>query len=48
MNSPTPASGGLRGISAGQTAISTCGKEGLGLSYRGYDIEALAESSSFE
>jgi 2-methylcitrate synthase len=40
--------GGLRGISAGQTAIATCGKEGFGLTYRGYDILDLAEHSSFE
>ena len=39
---------GLRGISAGETAICTCGKEGLGLTYRGYDIKELADKSSFE
>jgi 2-methylcitrate synthase len=39
---------GLRGVSAGETAISTVGKEGLGLRYRGYDIGALAELSTFE
>src|SRR5262249_9186409 len=33
---------------AGQTAISTVGKEGLGLSYRGYSINDLAENASFE
>jgi 2-methylcitrate synthase len=39
---------GLRGISAGETTIATCGKEGYGLTYRGYDILELAESSTFE
>ena len=39
---------GLRGVSAGETSISTVGKEGLGLSYRGYDITELAERSTFE
>ena len=33
---------------AGQTAISTVGKEGLGLTYRGYSIDDLAERASFE
>ena len=41
-------SGGLAGIVAGQTAISTVGKEGVGLTYRGYSIEDLAEKSTFE
>ncbi len=40
--------GGLRGIAAGTTAISTVGKEGVGLTYRGYDIAELAQHSSFE
>ena len=39
---------GLRGISAGRTAISTCGKAGRGLSYRGYAIEDLAAHTGFE
>ena len=39
---------GLRGISVGQTAIATVGKEGKGLSYRGYDIFDLAEHANFE
>ena len=30
---------GLRGQVAGQTALSTVGKEGKGLTYRGYAIE---------
>lgn len=40
--------GGLRGIAAGKTAISTVGKEGVGLTYRGYDVGELAEHASFE
>ena len=34
---------GLRGQVAGQTALSTVGKEGKGLTYRGYAIEELSE-----
>ena len=41
-------SGGLAGIVAGQTSISTVGKEGVGLTYRGYAIEDLAEKATFE
>lgn len=40
--------GGLAGVSAGQTAISTVGKEGVGLTYRGFSIEDLAAKASFE
>jgi len=40
--------GGLAGVVAGQTAISTVGKEGVGLTYRGYAIEDLAERATFE
>lgn len=40
--------GGLAGITAGQTAISTVGKEGVGLTYRGYSINDLAERATFE
>ncbi len=39
---------GLMGMVAGQTTIATVGKEGVGLSYRGYAIEDLAQRSSFE
>ena len=39
---------GLASVVAGQTAISTVGKEGLGLTYRGYAIEDLAQQASFE
>jgi len=41
-------SGGLEGIVVGETAISTVGKEGVGLTYRGYDIKALASESTYE
>jgi 2-methylcitrate synthase len=41
-------SGGLRGQSAGSTAIATVGKTGVGLTYRGYAIEDLAQFSTFE
>ena len=40
--------GGLAGIVAGETAISTVGKEGMGLTYRGYSINDLAEQATFE
>ena len=38
---------GLAGISAGETAICTVGKEGKGLNYRGYSIDDLAEHTLF-
>ena len=41
-------SGGLAGVVAGETAVSTVGKSGAGLTYRGYAIEELAERASFE
>jgi len=44
----TARTGGLEGIVVGDTAISTVGKEGVGLTYRGYDIHDLADHSSFE
>jgi 2-methylcitrate synthase len=47
MNAQTTGPG-LRGVSAGETAVATCGKEGYGLTYRGYDILDLAESATFE
>ncbi|MFF2479565.1 2-methylcitrate synthase [Paenibacillus sp. NPDC058071] len=40
--------GGLADVVAGQTAISTVGKEGKGLTYRGYSIDDLAAESTFE
>jgi 2-methylcitrate synthase len=40
--------GGLAGVSAGATALCTVGKEGAGLTYRGYDIYDLADNACFE
>ena len=40
--------GGLAGVIAGRTEICTVGKEGAGLTYRGYDIYDLADNASFE
>jgi 2-methylcitrate synthase len=40
--------GGLAGVSAGETALCTVGKEGAGLTYRGYDIYDLADNANFE
>ncbi|MFZ2314749.1 MAG: 2-methylcitrate synthase [Gammaproteobacteria bacterium] len=48
MTTATPKTGGLEGIVVGSTAISTVGKEGVGLTYRGYDIHELAAHSTFE
>lgn len=39
---------GLRGQVAGKTALSTVGKSGSGLTYRGYDVKELAEKCQFE
>ncbi len=39
---------GLRGQSAGETALCTVGKTGAGLTYRGYDMSELADKASFE
>lgn len=41
-------SGGLAGITAGETSICTVGKEGMGLTYRGYSINDLAAHAAFE
>jgi 2-methylcitrate synthase len=40
--------GGLAGVTAGETHICTVGKEGAGLTYRGYDIYDLADNACFE
>src|SRR3984893_4514747 len=49
IESKSPSSsGGLRGQSAGSTAICTVGKQGVGLTYRGYHIEDLAQYATFE
>ncbi|MEQ3634014.1 MULTISPECIES: 2-methylcitrate synthase [Thalassolituus] len=39
---------GLRGQVAGKTALSTVGKSGSGLTYRGYDVKDLANNCIFE
>jgi len=44
----TKKTGGLAGVVAGATALCTVGKEGAGLTYRGYDIYDLADNASFE
>jgi 2-methylcitrate synthase len=43
-----PVSTGLRGQTVGSTEIATVGKEGVGLTYRGYSIEELAAQAAFE
>lgn len=43
-----PKTGGLANIVAGDTAICTVGKEGKGLTYRGYSIQDLARDACFE
>jgi len=48
MSGKTANGAGLRGQVAGATALCTVGQAGSGLSYRGYDIETLAERASFE
>jgi len=47
-SAPAKKSGGLAGVVAGQTAIATVGKEGHGLTYRGYDIHDLSGKACFE
>ena len=39
---------GLAGVTAGETALCTVGKEGVGLTYCGYDVKDLAANASFE
>lgn len=48
MTSKVLAGAGLRGQVAGETALCTVGKSGTGLTYRGYDISELADSTEFE
>ncbi|MGF1684116.1 bifunctional 2-methylcitrate synthase/citrate synthase [Photobacterium minamisatsumaniensis] len=47
-NSNAVTGAGLRGQSAGTTALCTVGKTGTGLTYRGYDITDLANNAEFE
>ena len=42
------AGAGLRGQVAGKTALSTVGQKGTGLTYRGYDVQELANHCEFE
>ncbi len=44
----TSSTAGLAGVVAGHTGLSTVGKEGAGLTYRGYSIEDLCTFGSFE
>ena len=44
----TKKTGGLAGVTAGETKLCTVGKEGAGLTYLGYDIYDLADNASFE
>lgn len=39
---------GLAGVIAGQSAIATVGQGGVGLNYRGYSIDDLAQYATFE
>jgi 2-methylcitrate synthase len=39
---------GLRGQSAGETALCTVGETGSGLTFRGFDIQTLADNAKFE
>lgn len=48
MSGKSTGGAGLRGQVAGRTALSTVGIEGSGLTYRGYDIQDLAEHCQFE
>ena len=43
----TKKTGGLAGVTAGETALCTVGKEGAGLTYCGYDIDDLAANATF-
>ena len=40
--------GGLAGVTAGETHLCTVGKEGNGLTYRGFDIYDLVDNACFE
>jgi len=44
----TAPAAGLRGLSAGESAICTVGVSGTGLTYRGYDLRDLAQTVTFE
>lgn len=44
----TSKTGGLAGITADETKVSTVGKEGMGLTYRGYSVNDLSDHATFE
>ena len=44
----TKKQGGLAGVVAGKSAVSTVGQAGKGLQYRGYEIHDLAKFAAFE
>lgn len=48
MAEKKPNTAGLRGQVAGETALCTVGKTGAGLTYRGFEIDELAEHAQFE
>ncbi|MEZ8825929.1 2-methylcitrate synthase [Vibrio amylolyticus] len=48
IKNPAIGGAGLRGQSAGTTALCTVGQTGTGLTYRGYDITDLANNAQFE
>ncbi|OIQ26233.1 2-methylcitrate synthase [uncultured Vibrio sp.] len=48
VKQPAIGGAGLRGQSAGTTALCTVGQSGTGLTYRGYDITDLANHAQFE
>lgn len=45
---PVANTAGLRGATAGDTALCTVGASGSGLTYRGYEVTDLAEHCNFE
>ncbi len=45
---PKLSGAGLRGQVAGETSLCTVGTQGTGLSYRGYDVDDLADNCIFE
>ncbi len=48
MSEKLSKSSGLRGQVAGETSLSTVGKTGAGLTYRGYDVVDLSANAEFE
>lgn len=48
MNKISVTDNSLAGVCVGETAISSVGEDGVGLSYRGYAIEELTEHATFE